>query len=50
MNVLFDVKSEKFKIIALWNESHWLYSYNLLEVKGKLAYRVIMSLQGDGEN
>ncbi|WMV07572.1 hypothetical protein MTR67_000957 [Solanum verrucosum] len=33
----FDVKSEKFEIITLWNESTWLYFYHLIEVKGKLA-------------
>ncbi|PHT59228.1 hypothetical protein CQW23_01591 [Capsicum baccatum] len=33
----FDVKSEKFKIIALWNTSPWKYNYELIEVKGKLA-------------
>ncbi|MCD7446853.1 hypothetical protein HAX54_017915 [Datura stramonium] len=33
----FDVKPEKFEIIALWNASLWGYNYELIEVKGKLA-------------
>ncbi|KAF3652339.1 putative homeobox-leucine zipper protein ATHB-12-like [Capsicum annuum] len=32
----FDVKPEKFKIIALWNASPWKYNYELIDVKGKL--------------
>ncbi|XP_060182058.1 putative F-box protein At4g38870 [Lycium barbarum] len=36
----FDVKSEKFTIIALWNTaSRWVYDNELIEVKGKLAVR-----------
>ncbi|XP_060200979.1 F-box protein At5g65850-like [Lycium barbarum] len=34
----FDIKSEKFNIIALWNASyHMVVDYKLIEVKGKLA-------------
>ncbi|KAG5629891.1 hypothetical protein H5410_001608 [Solanum commersonii] len=33
----FDVNSENFEIIALWNASHWVYSYELIEVNGKLG-------------
>ncbi|XP_049372796.1 putative F-box protein At1g47790 [Solanum verrucosum] len=36
-NKAFDVKSENFEIITLWNESTWFYYYHLIEVKGKLA-------------
>ncbi|KAK4736990.1 hypothetical protein R3W88_000687 [Solanum pinnatisectum] len=35
--VAFDVKSEKIKIIALWNAIESVYYYQLIEVKGKLG-------------
>ncbi|KAG5632212.1 hypothetical protein H5410_003929 [Solanum commersonii] len=35
--VAFDVKSEKIKIIALWNGIEFVYYYHLIEVKGKLG-------------
>ncbi|KAK4736883.1 hypothetical protein R3W88_000580 [Solanum pinnatisectum] len=31
----FDVKSENFEIIKLWNESTWVYYYHLIVVKEK---------------